>query len=332
MNPILQYVNIETIINMLGLKLKKHGHYWQGCCPLHGGDNKNAFSIHEDGYYTCFSHCGGGSINNLVWKLVNQSIYKFLDINDINSFMFQNSLSQKKDNKKRECFEITKEHKDINIKGSLLDININTNKTVLDYLKLKKVPEEFCKAFNIKYVINAEINETTFKNRIVIPIIENNKIIAYEGRDFTNKQKPKVLYNKDSNVSTLFNIDYLDKNRPLIVCEGTFKIAEIWTYITNNVTCTFGSLISNKQKELLNEFKEIILFIDNDEAGLKMVSDFDEFYEKEYYIVVPPIKGTDPGDLSLEEKEQCLNNKIKSIDYFINKSGLFDEEENEIKW
>jgi DNA primase len=322
MNPILQHVDVKTIIAMLGLKLKCHGHYWQGCCPLHNSDSDTSFSIHEDGYYTCFSHCGSGSINNLVFHLTGKNIYRFLDIKDVDSFIFKSIL--KKEDKRRDSFEV----KNIEVKGNLFDVI--GNQEVLDYLEKKRVPLDFVDFFRVKYALNAEINTTPYRNRLVIPIYEDGKIISYEGKDFTGKDSKKVIYNKGSNVSTLFNIDNLDRDKPLIVCEGILKIAEIWTYITPNVTATFGAQISNKQKELLNEFKEIIVFADNDSAGLSMISQFDEFYNKEFWIAIPIEEGKDPGDLTVEEKEECFKNKKRSVEYFLDKSQLFDEEK--INW
>ena len=50
----------------------QRGNRYVGCCPLHGGDNKGAFSIFTNtNTYTCFTHCGTGNIITLAYKVYN---------------------------------------------------------------------------------------------------------------------------------------------------------------------------------------------------------------------------------------------------------------------
>lgn len=42
-----------------------------GCCPLHGGDNKNAFVI-TNKTYRCYTHCGSGNLFTVARKAYNE--------------------------------------------------------------------------------------------------------------------------------------------------------------------------------------------------------------------------------------------------------------------
>ena len=323
---ILDYIDIKFLIKSLNLDMKEHPSYFLGKCCFHN-DKTPSFSIHKDGYYKCFSCSETGSLNKLVYKLTGKSIYKFFNITDINSFHFENSIKDIKDNNKlRDSFEV----KEVEVKGNLLDIKESKDIKLIEYVNKRNLSNYFIDYFDIKYCTYCKVNGTEFRNRIMIPIYDDGRLTGYEGRDFTKSQKPKVLYNKGTNVSTLFNNDNLNRNETLILVEGIMDLPLIFSEITENVTCLFGAVITNKQKKLLNEFKEVTYFQDHDLAGDNSVKELDNFIEKEFYIAKSDKEGQDPGDLNIEELKNCLDHKVKSIDYFLEKSELFKKEE--IKW
>jgi hypothetical protein len=54
----------------IGEVLSAHGQSAarRGPCPLHGGDNRSAFS-HDDRRWACWTHCGAGDVVDLVERL-----------------------------------------------------------------------------------------------------------------------------------------------------------------------------------------------------------------------------------------------------------------------
>lgn len=95
----------------------------------------------------------------------------------------------------------------------------------------------------------------------------------------------KVKYETDSRLKeTLWNIDNLDFNSPLYVVEGIGSVAKIWMYISKNVTCTFGSKITENQLELLKKFKEVIIIPDQDLAGIMMTNTIYQSHKNLYVI------------------------------------------------
>jgi hypothetical protein len=71
-------VSMAQILDYYGIELKKKGKQGlYGSCPIHYGDNQNAFHVDlGKNLFHCFSHCGGGSIIDFVMKKEQLSFYK----------------------------------------------------------------------------------------------------------------------------------------------------------------------------------------------------------------------------------------------------------------
>jgi len=320
---------VDKVVSLLNLSnLKDFSNYYSFLCPFHNEKN-NSFIIYKNtGKYICFSCGEEGSLYDLVKRLTGKSIYKFLGIN-YNNYTFINSLNRDKDKDNSRFKKIQEiKNKDIVIENSFK--SVYDNKQVLDYLYSRDVNESIINDFNIQYTEYSLINGTKFYKRIITPIYYNNKILSYEGRDYTRRQLPKVLYPKNTSVNNcILNIDKLDINNTLYVVEGFMDIIKIYKYISKNVTCIFGAKISDYQIELLKQFKEFVIIPDNDEAGEATILKLEEYMDKEFYIAKLD-KSKDCGDASIEEIEVAIKNKKLSVDYFIDKNDLFSKEN--ISW
>jgi DNA primase len=144
-----------------------------------------------------------------------------------------------------------------------------------------------------------------------------------EGRDYTRRQQKKVLYPVNTSVNYIFNSIGLDLNKPLIVVEGLMDVHKIWQWITANVTCTFGIQLKEHQKEQLSFFKDIILFIDDDEAGRRSIGLFEEFYPHDFRVAVSP--GNDPGSSSREQLESAIDGAKLFNLFLMDDIGVFPE-------
>jgi hypothetical protein len=106
---------------------------------------------------------------------------------------------------------------------------------------------------------------TIFRNRVIIPFWQGDKIVGYTGRDFTGKAEAKYMNKSPKNF--LYNIDAVKRNkRYLIVTEGVIDAA-----------CLDGvGVMSNEaspaQIDYINQFKgEVILSPDRDKAGERLI-------------------------------------------------------------
>lgn len=256
----------------------------------------------------------------MVNDLTHQSIYTILGIDrkDIASSFFTRDLTPKKAREKFYNTEIEIKITDGRIRNDFMETPLAE-----DYCERRMITREFREKFDVGYTISCKVNGTIFRNRVCIPIVENGKLISIEGRDFIGDQKPKVLYPKGGSVSTLFNIDNLNRKEPLIIVEGLMDLAKIWKFVSKNVTTTFGIKVTKKQQDLINEFDQVILFPDDDDGGEEFISIFEKFYGHNYLIAKVP--GKDPGDASVEEVKYAIKHPIKSQEYFLYKYEFIRE-------
>lgn len=154
----------------------------------------------------------------------------------------------------------------------------------------------------VEYFCAKEVCGGYYDGYMVVPIYYNNNIVTYEYRKLYEYErlsvvygsdksledlrllykndsnfkdsyldKPKVLYPKNGRIvkDIIFNYDRLDKDKDLYIFEGVTSTAKKFNE-SKNVTCTFGSVVSNKQIELLRQFNNNkIVVIDEDLAGIK---------------------------------------------------------------
>ena len=316
----LPLVDVKTVLNMLNIRFKEKGDEFRSHCMsgTHEDNTPSWFINKNSGIFGCFA-CGyRGNLYTLIKELTGQSLKDYLQIGNPDDYMFKAMLTKKK---KR----IRKIPTKLKITGDILDPH--SDKQVMEYLRNRNIDDQFINDFHIKYCNFIVINGTKFCNRILIPIIVDGKILSYDGRTFTD-DKPKVLYPKGTSLGTLFNIDNLDFNKELILVEGIMDMVKIYTHITKNVTTCFGINLSNKQIDLLENCQHLLVIPDNDKAGKQFISLLDKHMNYEYKIGF--LESKDPGEASVEELKNIIQNAKLSIDYIIEKSGLFQSEE--IKW
>lgn len=320
---ILKHIDLKTLLMSLGITAEDKGHYYMGACPSgNHADNKPSWTLYKDtGHHVCYS-CGfSGSLNHLVKSLSGKSIVEFCNLGEMESFVFKNHKVAKPSEVKG--FLIKKNQ--MNIEGTVF--SVFENKEVMNYLTKRHITQKFIEDFGLFYMKSGKINGTPIYDRVLIPIIYNNKRISIEARDYTEIQVKKVIYPKGGTVNTLFNYDNLDTNELLYLCEGIMDIPLIYSNITKNVSCTFGVNITLTQKEMLKQFDRICLFLDDDLAGHALVESFDEWYEKEFYVTW--IADRDPGDKAntKEDIQKAINNRYSVTEYLLLKSGLINKEE-----
>ena len=67
-----QHNDLRSLAEQAGAQFHRAGSEWRSRCPLHGGDNNDAFAIyHKDGkeYWHCFTGpCGGGDVLDFVMR------------------------------------------------------------------------------------------------------------------------------------------------------------------------------------------------------------------------------------------------------------------------
>jgi len=299
--------NIENLLNQLSIKSNKkiNDKGWLGIlCPFHNDRNFGSCSINiNTGVISCFV-CGSHHINEII-KARNLMIDvdfkefdkideqpkqtisdRFDEKNNVYNFIYKLiNPSEFYYTKQRgftkdfcntfqvaQCFTYPYEGY-----FTVLIKDIKKNIIAIEFRKLYE--KEYLQKFFQDYESTFEI----LKNRLKEYINEWN--IKFDGYNLWQKDnqllfdenlkylmKPKVLYEKNSALKeTIWNIDNLNPEEKLYLVEGIGSIPKIWNKISTNVTCTFGSTITQSQIDYLKKFKMIVIIPDRDEAGRKMI-------------------------------------------------------------
>lgn len=133
-----------------------------------------------------------------------------------------------------------------------------------EYLEGRNFNPEFLEK---KYKLLGTSHLGDYCHRVIAPIIINNEVVSYQGRDITNRSSMRykacateneIIHHK----YTLYNIDNAKKDK-VIVVEG---ITGVWRLGDNSV-CTFGVKYTIEQVWLLCKYKKVFIFFDNDDAG-----------------------------------------------------------------
>lgn len=130
-----------------------------------------------------------------------------------------------------------------------------------DYLKSRSITNETLE--KMKYQV-LQKNEW-----IIFLYSEKTMLVGFKAR----KIKEKKFFSAKGSKAVLFNFDYVDFDKPLLIVEGEIDcLSALESGIDNVVSVPFG--VSNldwinNHFEDLKKFPEIILAFDNDEAGKK---------------------------------------------------------------
>ncbi len=214
-------------------------------CPFHD-DNSESCSINLDkGVWICFAGCGQGSLKSFIQE------YKDWDFKQVNQYL----VSYKDTHSKRLFIEppIVEE-------GPLPEVNVP--------FKLGMVPKWiFDRGFD-KQSMKKWLCGISPANGLIIPVKDINfRTVGWITRQ--EKQIPKYLYSKGLKKShILFGQPYIRDCEYVCVTEG--PLDAMWlNQLGFPAVALLGMSMSEKQKDLILTLptKEIILCLDNDEAG-----------------------------------------------------------------
>jgi len=104
-----------------------------------------------------------------------------------------------------------------------------------------------------------------FRQRVIIPYYQGERIVGYTGRDYTGKADSKYMMKTPKDF--IYNIDVINSKRKyLIITEGVFDAAVL------DCVAIMSNEASKEQIDYINLFKgDIILSPDRDKAGEKLI-------------------------------------------------------------
>lgn len=258
-------ITMAHILSYYGIRLRQvnHGHL-AGCCPIHKGDNPNAFHVDlKLNLFNCFSRCGGGSIFDFVMKMEQLDFYPAA-LKIWNTF----------------CASEKRQHKPTHQKANTSQNHIGVPVVPVPQLKLQPdhpyLRKRHISPSTAAYFKMGYCGWGMMKGRIAIPIIDNNCIVAYCGRAVNEAMTPKYLFPKNFKKSNfLFNRQligaggYSDFGQPVFIVEGFFDCIRI-VQAGLVAVALMGTSISRRQLSILKRTRRsFILMLDGDDAGRK---------------------------------------------------------------
>lgn len=186
-------------------------------------------------------------------------------------------------------------------------ITKNLQKELKEFLSNRKLPE---------HVKVYAAYEGRYRNRFIIPVYEENRIVYFQARRINKYIEPKYLNPGAEKERIILNKEKFNRNKHIIVTEGLIDAF----MIPNQGTASLGASISKtfiKELDKLTD-KSIIIFFDNDEAGRKA---FNKFTDGEYGNIfkdnVKYFRFPDKYKRHTDLNEIVTNEKIEDVYEFI---------------
>lgn len=275
-------IDIYDSLHKANIKYKgkaNHKGWLSILCPFHDDKHFGSCSINVNtGVISCWV-CGNHHINHL--------------LNDNSQINFTYTEQQQQEERITPSKLTEKMHYNF--------VHMKFNPDDFHYTKQRGFTQEFVDHFNIVRCFSEP-----YRDYFCIPIIDKNKniyecefrkLMAYEYQNDNSMQyylnDKKVKYEKGSRIKeTIWNIDNLNKNTVLYLCEGIGSMAKLWAY-NKNSTCTFGAQISDYQIKYLQQFPLIRMIPDWDKAGFESVDKLRKYIDNLQIIDIGEMEDTD---------------------------------------
>ena len=248
-DDIKKYIDAEAVKNKiaidLGLKFKNN----KCLCFLHGENNPSMSFDPKKKKFKCFS-CGQSydlfnhyqQYYNLSFLEALKSIVRDFNLN-IDVIINESDRKPKKPPTKHE----------------------NYNKNILTYCEKRNISKNTIDYVGVKENNNCVVFE--YRNEL-------GEHLANKYRKTKKSEGPKMWFEKGTNVNTLFNMDKINISEPLLITEGEFDcLSAIESGFKNTVSIPSGVNSTNEwitsNWTFIEQFEEIIIWFDNDEAGIK---------------------------------------------------------------
>ena len=172
------------------------------------------------------------------------------------------------------------------IKSIISDFNLNIDLFINESERKPRKAPTIHETYTDKVKTYCEKRKISKKTLDYIGVKEKEGCVVFEyrnelGEHIANKYRrtkkakgPKMWFEKDTNINTLFNMDKVDISKPLLITEGEIDcMSAIESGFTNAVSIPSGVNGTNEWLNtnwtFLEQFEEVIIWFDNDDAGKK---------------------------------------------------------------
>lgn len=305
LNELRMRCDIEQVISSY-VQLKRRGKNLVGLCPFHN-EKTPSFTVYpENQSYYCFGCGAGGEVINFIRRAENLDYVEAVSyLCDKASMVmpsdgYDDSIAQKR----KRMYEINREA----ARFFNACLYSEEGKEGLEYFKMRGYKKSTITKFGLGYAPNKwdgllrhmrekgysyeELYEAnlanksekegrvrfydSFRNRVMVPIIDaRGNVVAFGGR-VLDDSKPKYINSSDTLVYKkslgVFGLNFAknSKEKSLILVEGYMDAISLQQAGFDNVIACLGTALTSEMAHLLSRYcEEVILSYDADEAGQK---------------------------------------------------------------
>ncbi len=254
-------VALSVVLRRYQVPLRRSGRdQYRGICPIHRGQNRDAFHVNlsQNGFH-CFACGAGGSVLDFVAAMERCSVRQAA----IRLQQEGSTAAQPASGSSRAKATVTEK---ISTPGPL-GFTLRGVDSTHPYLSARGIALSTATHFGIGYYRGPGL----FSGRLVIPIQDaQGELVGYCGRALDGSTpryrfppgfaKSQVLFN--------FHRAAAAGKRVVVVVEGFFACLHLHQASVRSVVALMGSALSRQQQQLLLErFQHVILMLDGDAAG-----------------------------------------------------------------
>lgn len=287
----MDFIDVKYI-NLISIRLDKFklikSNLYNFRCPICGDSQKNKnktrgylYSVKNNTNFKCHN-CGiSVSFNNFL-KKVDSNLHKQYTLEKFKEgFTGKNFVAEEPEfNFKPPSFDKPKKLK-LNIPKA------STNPSSKIYLERRKInPEKFYYVDKFKEWTNSIIQTFDEKSlnydesRIIIPLIYQNNLIGYQGRALNSSNKIKyITIMIDDEAPKIYNLDEVDKEKPVYIVEGPFDS----TFIPNCIAMCGADADVNKLG-----IKNSVWIYDNEPRNIEIVNRISKKIDAGEKVVIWP--------------------------------------------
>lgn len=238
-------------------------------CPICGDSKKSKtkrrfhlrYESEERIYYHCFNCHDTGSFLKLYAFVKGMSVKEA--IKELRKFD-PDKIKKALKTKKKERQEIKQQPQSQNFNYILNDcIGVNSTKLGHRQVKLQQTLIEFKQNRKIDFPVFIAY-KGRWKDRIIIPVIENSQIIYFQGRSISDELQPKYLNPTAEKEHVILNKEKFEKDKHIIITEGLLDAMSIGFQGT---ACLGASITDDFITLLLKYSPKIVIALDNDTTG-----------------------------------------------------------------
>lgn len=262
-----QNVGLAVVLRQYHVPLRRSGRdQYRGCCPIHGGDGREAFHANlTRNIFHCFSCGAGGTVLDFVVAMEGCTL------REAALQLERETTTPPTQPTPPDC------HRQLVTKKRSMPAPLGFALRGIDsthpYLAARGIERHTAEEFGVGSYRGTGL----FSGRLVIPIHnQRGELVAYCGRALDGSQPRYRFPSGFAKSQVLFNLHRAAAagKRVVVLVEGFFDCFHLHQTGVRSVVALMGSaLYEPQQRALLEHFQRVILMLDGDAAGRRATSE-----------------------------------------------------------